>query len=480
MSVAILPVERFQDLIDGPGELTARDDGRVPMWSADEGRLIMVPLPEATSPQRIIVRGGGGGGGGASTIAGAEDFAGTPGAGTDGYAIVWDNAAGVFTLGTFEAAGEATAAIAAHVAEANPHTQYLLASGVSAYGATLIDDADAATARTTLGLGTMATATETSYLLADGSRTGATSSLQPFTSGVVTGIVRPASDSTTAVRVQNAAGSSDVMTVDTTNKRIGIGTTPAQALDVSGVTITRNLDNGRTITIDPGNTAIDSSDNLQVNRFSAKILAIGSNSDSRLHVGQNVALSKSAGAKMAVGNEAATIISLLIGGNTAGHTADLLVVADYINTASPYTLNQKLMMVGPTGITTIQPRSAVTNAIQNNVKVGHNTSGTPTAGFGSAINMQLQSSTTAGQDAGRLSYEWVTATHASRAARGKLTAYYTSTEQEAMRWDGDSGGVKLGFYGQAAVARQLLATGAGATVDDVITALQNLGLLRQS
>lgn len=38
----------------------------------------------------------------------------------------------------------------------------------------------------------------------------------------------------------------------------------------------------------------------------------------------------------------------------------------------------------------------------------------------------------------------------------------------------------LGFYGSSPIAQALLATGAGHTVDDVITALQNLGLLRQS
>ena len=38
----------------------------------------------------------------------------------------------------------------------------------------------------------------------------------------------------------------------------------------------------------------------------------------------------------------------------------------------------------------------------------------------------------------------------------------------------------LGFYGVTPVTRQVLATGAGATVDNVITTLQNLGLLSQS
>lgn len=41
-------------------------------------------------------------------------------------------------------------------------------------------------------------------------------------------------------------------------------------------------------------------------------------------------------------------------------------------------------------------------------------------------------------------------------------------------------GQQVGFYGHAASAQQVLATGAAHTVDDVITALQNLGLVKQS
>ena len=37
-------------------------------------------------------------------------------------------------------------------------------------------------------------------------------------------------------------------------------------------------------------------------------------------------------------------------------------------------------------------------------------------------------------------------------------------------------GSKIGFYGTTPIAQATLATGASATVDDVITALQNLGL----
>lgn len=144
-----------------------------------------------------------------------------PGGSDSGKVWAWNGSAYAPVSLAFDPAGTAAAALAAHVALSNPHTQYLLASGVSAYGASLIDDADAAAARATLGLGTMATATETAYLLADGSRAGATSSRQAFTNGITTGSIRPASDSITAVQVQTAGGTA-VWTVDTTNRKVAI------------------------------------------------------------------------------------------------------------------------------------------------------------------------------------------------------------------------------------------------------------------
>jgi len=120
----------------------------------------------------------------------------SPGAGTNGYAIVYNHTSGKFELGTFEAAGAASA-VAAHVAAGDPHTQYALESA----------------------LGTMAAATETNYLLADGSRAGATAARQVFANGITAPSWRPASDSTTALQLQNAAGTA-VMTVNTTDKSI--------------------------------------------------------------------------------------------------------------------------------------------------------------------------------------------------------------------------------------------------------------------
>lgn len=65
-----------------------------------------------------------------------------------------------------------------------------------------------------------------------------------------------------------------------------------------------------------------------------------------------------------------------------------------------------------------------------------------------------------------------TAATATLQAYNRDTALYTGLSLQ---------GLTIGFYpGVTPVARQLLATGAGATVDNVITALQALGLVRQT
>lgn len=52
-------------------------------------------------------------------------------------------------------------------------------------------------------------------------------------------------------------------------------------------------------------------------------------------------------------------------------------------------------------------------------------------------------------------------------------------EGNATEKIGRSDGV-IGFYDVTPIAQAVLATGGGATVDNVITALQNLGLVKQS
>ena len=115
----------------------------------------------------------------------------SPTSGDDGKALTYNHSGTDFAYVAFEADG----AVASHAAAGDPHTGYLLATGT---------------------------------------RAGATSQAQTFTNGVVTGGIKPASDSTTAVLIQNAAESIDVLTVDTTNARVAINGA------VSGATFTVN------------------------------------------------------------------------------------------------------------------------------------------------------------------------------------------------------------------------------------------------
>ena len=55
------------------------------------------------------------------------------------------------------------------------------------------------------------------------------------TTAVKTAAIRPISDSTTALQFQNAAGSTNIIDIDTTNNRVGIGlTAPTATLDIKG------------------------------------------------------------------------------------------------------------------------------------------------------------------------------------------------------------------------------------------------------
>jgi hypothetical protein len=119
--------------------------------------------------------------------------------------------------------------------------------------------------------------------------------------------------------------------------------------------------------------------------------------------------------------------------------------------------------------------------IYRGVTFGRNpNTGTPAAGFGSGISLLLKSSTTNDRIASAVDWSWVVETDASRAGRLVLSACDYNAQREGLRIDSNGSAALLGFYGHAATTQQVLATGAGASVDDVITALQNLGLVKQS
>jgi hypothetical protein len=91
----------------------------------------------------------------------------------------------------------------------------------------------------------------------------------------------------------------------------------------------------------------------------------------------------------------------------------------------------------------------------------HRTSATPAASFGHSIRWNLDSSTTGDQVAAQINTYWVTATHASRAARQDFYVYDVGTARLCMSIEA-AGVPQFAVLGAAPIARQ---TGGAKTAD---------------
>jgi len=120
---------------------------------------------------------------------------------------------------------------------------------------------------------------------------------------------------------------------------------------------------------------------------------------------------------------------------------------------------------------------ASTNTITNGLTIGHQSTGTPTAGLGSGLLFNIDSSTTADQNAARITASWTTATHASRTAQLQLLTV-TNAGALAPGLTINQGAAVLQNY-TAATLPSASGAGAGAlafVTDATLTAITGLGL----
>jgi hypothetical protein len=132
-------------------------------------------------------------------------------------------------------------------------------------------------------------------------------------------------------------------------------------------------------------------------------------------------------------------------------------------------------------VQTFAALDAGTTSILNTLTIGHNSSATPAAGFGSDIAWNLQSSTTADQLAAFIRTTWVTATHASRAARVRYFVADTGS-RECLRLEASGSASMVGFQGSAAIVKPTVtgAKGSNVALTNLLTALANYGLITDS
>lgn len=373
-----------------------------------------------------------------------------PGAGDDDKALVYDHGTGEFVYTAFDVAGTAAAAVAAHVALSNPHDQYELESANDA-AAILTKLLTVDGAGSGLDADLLDGQSSAAFLLASGATTGATSSQQPFSKGISiptqTGLISVGSYGT----ISETNGGLAYVTGNGLKASLTTNNSIVKTTSDAGQFIRMRYDQGISFHTNlTGATGTEHSDSA--------------NTQMRIALNGRIGIGIGTGAPGAL---------LDVGASTT--SAASIGIRQGVEPTSPSSGD-----IWNDGAIVLSHVNGATTGIYNVLRLRKDGGAVPTTGLGLALSATLHSSIATGRDAGRLIWEWVTATDASRASRGKLSAYSTTTEQEAIRWDGDSGGLKLGFYGVTATARQVLATGAGATVDDVITALQNLGLVKQS
>jgi len=251
-------------------------------------------------------------------------------------------------------------------------------------------------------------------LLATGATPGATSQAQAFTNGVKAGLLFPAADSTDAVKICKANGSTAIITIDTTNGRMSIGGSPlGYPLDIQHPTYAQVMVVGGTagdFMLRHTEAAVDKKNWML--RCKDGYGEVSSQKDTGTYQIQGILK----------WDNYTGYVGLGMGAGAPGTRLD------------------------------VNHSAAITNTVETIVTLRHASSGAPAGGFGAALRFGLESSTTENQSAALIEALWYEATHATRKANLVLSAYDTE-KREGIRISGNGSAAAIGFLGATPAAR---------------------------
>lgn len=422
-----------------------------------------------------------------------------------GKAWVWNNATAKYEPAAFEPLGNAAAAAAAavstHVGLSNPHSQYLLSSAytpVAPGGST-----------------TQVQYNNAGAFSGDSGFTYAGSGVATLTGRLVVPVIRPASDSTTAFRVQDAAGTSDVMTVNTVTHGVTLGRSTGSAgviLDVfSGSGHLRvERDDAAFGAASPAFTMTDVSgaNKYQIYVNNAGVLTFANPArDKFFYFNKNFGLQADQLSMTTTGS----YISPAFKADSLGGYESGIFMTNFggggkmvLVSHRQYTLNLLDERTGafvqtPTAVmdiaastttrASLRIRSGTWPTVPNDGDVSNNgnsivamVNGTNAVNTDGGLSIWMQSSTTA-RNVGRLLWQYTDKTDATRVTEGSVTAYYQGTEHKAMRWRGGSAGPLLSFYDVTTPIAKPTVTGSrggNAALASLLTSLAAQGLITDS
>ncbi len=324
-------------------------------------------------------------------------------------------AANTLTIGTGADAFSQTS-FAANTFPARASTGSLEAKTVTDFGLSLIDDTDASAARTTLGLGTLATQSGTFSGTSSGTNTGDQTNITG-NAGTVT-VADAGGDTTTWVLLGTSqtgslspatdAGLTYNATTNALTATTFIGALTGNADTVTGFSGTSSGTNTGDQTITNSSDATSHTVTLSASGGSVQLVE-----------GSGITITTTGTGSAGIVTIAASGSGdITNGGNTTG-------AAITIGTNDAFGLNfetnnvTRMAITGGTGVggqVTITNVTANTNTVSDALTIQTNSTGTAAASFGGGILFQGESSTTDNQDMVRLSAIWTTATHASRAS----------------------------------------------------------------